>query len=50
MLIFNRTERLKRLVLYTIKQINQANGWWQARVSVNTILVSATTLYNFTNY
>ena len=26
MLIFNRAERLKRLVLYTIKQINQANG------------------------
>ena len=26
MLIKNRAERLKRLVLYTIKQINQANG------------------------
>ncbi len=26
MLIFNRAERLKRLVLYTIKQINKANG------------------------
>ena len=26
MLIWNRAERLKRLVLYTIKQINKANG------------------------
>ena len=26
MLIMNRAERLKRLVLYTIKDINQANG------------------------
>jgi len=26
MLINNRAERLRRLVLYTIKQINQANG------------------------
>ena len=26
MLIWNRTERLKRLVLYTIKQINKQNG------------------------
>jgi len=26
MLIYNRAERLKRLVLYTIKQINKANG------------------------
>ena len=26
MLIWSRKERLKRLVLYTIKQINQANG------------------------
>ena len=26
MLIFNRAERLKRLVLYTIKQINKSNG------------------------
>ena len=26
MLIMNRAERLKRLVLYTIKQINKANG------------------------
>jgi len=26
MLIFNRGERLKRLVLYTIKQINKSNG------------------------
>ena len=26
MLIWNRTERLKRLVLYTIKQINKSNG------------------------
>jgi hypothetical protein len=28
MLIYSRAERLKRLVLYTIKQINKANGWW----------------------
>ena len=26
MLIWNRAERLKRLVLYTIKQINKSNG------------------------
>ena len=26
MLIYNRAERLKRLVLYTIKQINKSNG------------------------
>ena len=26
MLIYSRTERLKRLVLYTIKQINKSNG------------------------
>ena len=26
MLIYSRAERLKRLVLYTIKQINKANG------------------------
>ena len=26
MLIYNRAERLKRLVLYAIKDINQANG------------------------
>jgi len=26
MLIFNRAERLKKLVLYTIKQINKSNG------------------------
>ena len=26
MLIYSRTERLKRLVLYTIKQINKTNG------------------------
>ena len=26
MMIYNRTERLKRLVLYTIKQINKSNG------------------------
>ena len=26
MLIMNRAERLKRLVLYAIKDINQANG------------------------
>ena len=26
MLIWNRAERLKRLVIYTIKQINKANG------------------------
>ena len=26
MLIFNRAERLKKLVLYTIKQINKTNG------------------------
>jgi hypothetical protein len=50
MLINNRAERLKRLVLYAIKDINQANGWWQARLSANTVWVSANTLYNFTNY
>ena len=26
MLIYSRAERLKRLVLYTIKQINKSNG------------------------
>ena len=49
MLINNRAERLKRLVLFAIKYINKANGWWQARLSVNSIWISANTLHNFTN-
>jgi len=50
MLINNRAERLKRLVLYAIKDINQANGKWWTRLSVNTICISANILHNYANY